>query len=388
MRDLTTDVLRELLRWTESPCISLYQPTHRATPDDLQDPIRYKKLVRDAERSLQEKYSGREVRPLLEPFHALVDDYHFWTHQRDGLAILAAPGIFEVFRLERPVKELVVVADSFHLKPLLRMVQSADRYQVLCLDRHKASLFEGNRDTLEAVDVGDMPTTITAALGEQLTDSHEAVGVYGKRAGTGHLAHGGPASFPGVGGRKDELDKDMERFFQFVDREVLNRFSRPSGLPLILAALPEYHTKFRRVSRNRFLQPSGIEKHPASLNADELRVEAWRVVEPHYLARLARLTEEYHASEFAGMAASDLNDVAKATAAMRVGMLLVEADRVIPGSFDPTTGEVLPGRLADPEVGEVIDDLAAAVLRTGGEVVVVPATRMPTDTGLAATFRH
>jgi hypothetical protein len=36
----------------------------------------------------------------------------------------------------------------------------------------------------------------------------------------------------------------------------------------------------------------------------------------------------------------------------------------------------------------VIDDLAEAVLRTGGEVVVVPAARMPTDTGLAATFRH
>jgi hypothetical protein len=36
----------------------------------------------------------------------------------------------------------------------------------------------------------------------------------------------------------------------------------------------------------------------------------------------------------------------------------------------------------------VIDDLAEMVLRTGGEVVVVPKERMPTDTGLAATFRH
>ena len=35
-----------------------------------------------------------------------------------------------------------------------------------------------------------------------------------------------------------------------------------------------------------------------------------------------------------------------------------------------------------------LDDLAEAVPRTGGEVVVVPAGRMPADTGLAATFRH
>lgn len=128
MRNLTTDVLRELLQGHEPPCISLYQPTHRAHPDNLQDPIRYKNLVRDAERSLREKYPGREVQPLLEPLQALADEYPFWQHQRDGLAVLTAAGLFEVFRLQRPVQELVVVADSFHLKPLLRIVQSADQY--------------------------------------------------------------------------------------------------------------------------------------------------------------------------------------------------------------------------------------------------------------------
>jgi hypothetical protein len=377
MRQLTTDVLRELLNANEPPCISLYQPTHRANPDALQDPIRYKNLVRDAERSLREKYSGREVRPLLEPFQALADDYHFWTHQREGLAVLAAAGTFEVFRLQRPVKELVVVADTFHLKPLLRMVQSADRFQVLCLDRHEAKLFEGNRDALDEVDVGDMPATIKAALGEQLTDPQRGIAYNAQ-----------PAVFHGQGGKKDEVDKDTERFFQVIDREVLARFSRPSGLPLILAALPEHHAEFRRVSRNPFLQPGGVAKHPGSLTPEQLRAEVWQVVEPTYLARLARLTEDQRTAAARGLAASDLNDVAKAVAASRVGVLLVEADRVVPGRFDPATGEVRPGRLADPEVGDVIDDLAETVLRTGGEVVVVPAGRMPTDTGLAATFRH
>ena len=387
MRPLTKDVLRELLKGDEPPCISLYQPTHRANPDALQDPIRYKNLLREAERSLREKYSGREVRPLLERFQALADDYDFWQHQRDGLAVLGSAVRFEVFRLQRPVKELVVVADSFHIKPLLRMVQSADRYQVLCLDRHEARLFEGNRDALDEVDVGDMPTTITAALGEQLTDSQQAVGVYGKRAGIGPLAHGGPGSFPGFGAKKDEVDKDTERFFQVIDREVLARFSRPSELPLILVALPEYHAEFRRVSRNPFLQPDGVVKHPASLTPQELPIEVWRVVEPTYLARLAQLTEDHRTAAARGLAASDPNDVAKAVAGSRVGVLLVEADRVIPGRFDPATGEVRLDRLADPEVDDLIDDLAEAVLRTGGEVVVVPAGRMPTETGLAATFR-
>ena len=388
MSQLTTETLRELLKNHGPPCISLYQPTHRANPDNLQDSIRYKNLIRGVEQSLRQKYSTREVRPLLEPFQALAEDYDFWIHQRDGLAILSTEGMFEVFRLQRPVKELVVVADSFHLKPVLRIVQSADRYQVLCLDRQEAQLFEGNRDALDEVDVGDMPATITEVVGSEITEPHQAVGVYGKRAGTGPLSRGGTGSFPGLGGRKDEEDKDVERFFQVIDREVMGGFSRPSGLPLFLVALPEQHAEFRRVSRNPYLQPGGIEKHPSSLTAEELRGEAWRVVEPYYLARLARLIEDYQSAVVAGMAASDLNDVAKATAAMRIGVLLVEADRVIPGRLDPATGKVHPGRLGDPDVDDLIDDLAEAVLRTGGEVVVVPRERMPTDTGLAATFRH
>jgi hypothetical protein len=232
-----------------------------------------------------------------------------------------------------------------------------------------------------------MPTTLTAALGDQLTESHQNVGVYGRRAGTGHLAHGGPASFPGLGGRKDEVDKDAERFFQVIDREVLDRFSRPSGLPLILVALAENQAEFRRVSRNPFLQPEGVAKHPASLTPEQLRAEVWRVVEPKYLARLDRLTEDHRAAAAQGRAASGLDDVGQAAAAMRIGVLMVEAGRVVPGRFNPETGEVHPGRLEDPGVGDVIDDLAETVLRTGGEVVVAPAARMPTDTGMAATFR-
>jgi hypothetical protein len=387
MRSLTTDVLKEFLAASEPPCISLYQPTHRSNPDNLQDSIRYKNLVRDAERSLLEKFPDREVRPMLERFHALVDKYQFWTHQRDGLAVLAAGDKFEVFQLQRPVKELVVVADTFHLKPLLRMVQSADRFQVLCLDRHKASLYEGNRDALDEVDLGDMPATITEALGSELTEQHLTVGSYG--AGAARAAGGGAA--PAVhahGDKADEVNVDRDRFFRVIDREVLARYSRPSGLPLVLAALTEHHAEFRRVSHNPFLQANGVMKNPGSLSADQLRTEVWKVIEPIYLARLAKLTEDHQTAAARGQAASDLNEVAKAAVAARIGILLIEADREIPGRFDPATGDIQLDRLADPEVDDLIDDVAEAVLRGGGEVIVVPTERMPTDTGLAATFRY
>jgi hypothetical protein len=39
-------------------------------------------------------------------------------------------------------------------------------------------------------------------------------------------------------------------------------------------------------------------------------------------------------------------------------------------------------------VDDVLDDLAALVMQQGGELIVVPAERMPTGTGIAALFRY
>ena len=119
MPQLTMDHLRAFLADHEPPCISLYQATHRRFPDSRQDSIRFRNLVKEVEESLRRKYPTREVQPLLEPFLALVDNGHFWEHSQDGLAVLASPGTFETFRLQGPVRDLVVVADSFHTKPLL-----------------------------------------------------------------------------------------------------------------------------------------------------------------------------------------------------------------------------------------------------------------------------
>src|SRR3546814_15134496 len=74
-----------------------------------------------------------------------------WNHNFEGLAVLGAAGLFRVYRLQRPVADLAIVADSFHTKPLMRIVQSADRYQVLGLNRHSARLFEGNRDSIDEI---------------------------------------------------------------------------------------------------------------------------------------------------------------------------------------------------------------------------------------------
>jgi hypothetical protein len=361
--------LSELLRGARPPCLSLYQPTHRAHPDRRQDPIRFGNLVKSLEDALRRNYPTADAGRLLEPFNALAADERFWSRTLDALAVLGAPGLFRVYRLQRSAGELALAGESFHVKPLLRILQSADRYQVLGLSRQEVKLFEGNRDTLDEIDLHPgVPRTVHDALEAQRKQPHLSVWTY--RAGaTGPQAGAGVQH--GQGGQKDaEVERDTEKFFRAVDRALLEHHSRPSGLPLLLAALPEHHASFRRLSRNPFLLADGINTHPDALSAAELRERAWRVLEPHYLERLAGLVEMYGTARSRELGTDDVEEAATGAAGGRVATLLLEAER------------------NDAGVDDRLDDVGELALRTGGQVIIVPAARMPTRTGVAAIYRY
>ncbi len=82
-----------------------------------------------------------------------------------------------------------------------------------------------------------------------------------------------------------------------------------------------------------------------------------------------------------------ISAVALAAIGGRVRTLLVDADRIVPGAVDPGHRARDARQLDDPHTDDVVDDLAELTLRMGGEVVVAPSDRMPSETGVAAIFR-
>lgn len=398
MTSLADDFPALLQQGRDGPCLSLYQPTHRQHPDNVQDPIRFRNLLKTIEESLLREYPQRDVQALMAPFQALADDEAFWNCTLDGLAVLGAPDFFRVYRLQRTVPERAIVADSFHLKPLLRILQSADRYRILGLNRNEAKLYEGNRDALDEIDwLAGVPRTAAEAVSaganqgadegaadasaRALRDNERATRHYGSSAANKVTRHGTDV-------RQEAIDRETEHFFRLVDRGLLEGLGAADGTPLLLAALPEHHHLFRRVSRNRSLAAAALYVHPDSISADALRERAWQLVQPYYLERLAGLIGAFEAARARQLGSGDLADIGMAAVGGRVATLLIDAERVVPGSLDGETGAIRTGDLADPDTDDLIDDLAEAVLRQGGEVVVVPSERMPVDSGAAATWRY
>lgn len=378
MNILENDYATDIFEKCDPPCLSLYQPTHRHYPDNQSDMITYRNLTKVLETKLLQNLSRKEAQLLLTPFLSLADNRDFWNHTLNGLAVLGSKDFFRVYRLQRTVPEVAIVADRFQIKPLMRILQTTDRYHVLGLNRHEIRLYEGNRDVLDEIELAEgVPWTITGVLGKELTEPHHSAAPFSSIGGS-----------HGHGGKESEVDGDAKRFFRIIDRSILENYSKPSSLPLILASLPEHKNLFHRVSHNSFLLEEGIDIHPDDLTIDELRLKAWQVMEPHYQDRLNTLTEEYKLSKSKDLGNDDLVHIARAIVEGRVETLLIESDREIPGRVDDVTGAIELNDPNYPGTDDLLDDLSSLSLKNGGKVVVLPAESMPVETGIAAIYRY
>ena len=384
MEVLAKKLIQELLSVNRTPCLSLYMTTHRSHPENLQDPIRFQNLVKQLEESLLEQYSTIEVKKFLEPYVTLNNNNEFWGHTLDGLAVLGSTEFFKVIRIPVAVPELAVVADSFHTKPLRQYLQSADRYHVLGLSLHEIRLFEGNRHSLVEVDLPpDFPRTITEALGDELTDKHTTVASYGGTSGESSDTH------HGHGSKKDEVDKDAERFFNIIAGIIHENYSKPTGWPLILAALPEHHSLFQKLSKNPLLLQKGINVNPASISIDKLVKLAWEVLEPVYLQKLKDLVKKFEQAKANNSGSDNIKEIVEAAEAGRVDTVLIEKDRVIAERLrNKSTGTFKQTDLTQPKLDDLLDDIGELVTKMGGKVMFIPSEKMPAKTGIAALYRY
>jgi hypothetical protein len=292
--------------------------------------------------------------------------------------------LFKVVGVYKSFEELAIVADSFHTKPLRQYLQSHEHFHVLGLTLHDIRLFEGNRHSLTEVDLpADIPKTINEALGDELTDKHTTVASYGGSGGESSPMH------HGHGGRKEETKKDTERFFRVVANTIYEQYSKPSGWPLILAALTEHHSLFQKVSKNPLLLPKGIPINPSTVSTDLLANMAWEIMEPDYNMKLDSLVDRFKQARANGKGSDDYKEVAVAAVEGRIDTLIVEADRIIPVRItNLVTGNTQKKDLTNPKVDDLLDDMGELVLKMGGQVMVLPTGKMPSESGLAAIFRY
>ncbi len=376
MRAMTVEDLRTLIGDHTSPCLSLYMPTHRkGAPEDRHQ---FDGAVREARALLNGLMSAAELKSFLEPVEALSTPA-FWQEHGDGLAIFHSRDHTACYRLPMRVPEKIVAADSFHIRPLIRFLQSNQRYYLLSLSLNYVRLFKGSASGLGPVEVAQLPRSLEEALGTEER---------GRSISFHHGASGGRNPiYSGAGKSDTSRDEDRLRFFRAVDA-ALWPVLRDEKVPMILAAPQRELPIYRSISRYNHIADEGLHGNYADARLEDMHAKAWPIVQEIVEGRVKGVLDHYDRLVSRARAVDGIGEIAGHAVQGRVYQLLLERDAEQWGTLDRSNGALeLHGKNRLQGDDDVLDDLAEAVLVRGGEVFSVEQGRMPSKSPVAAILR-
>lgn len=377
--------LEELTGKPEGPCVSIFLPTHRAGAETQQDPIRLKNLLGEARERLVETKGLRatEADEVLEPARDLLSDNVFWRYQSDGLALFLSPGAFRSYRLPLDFEELAVVADRYHLKPLLPLLAGDGRFYILALSQNEVRLLGASRYGVDEVELGDnVPESLADAL--KFDDPERQLQFH---TGAGGGGGGGRAAvFHGHGAEDDQKD-DILRYFHKIDRG-LGEVLKGQEAPLVVAGVDYLLPIYREANTYPGLVEGGITGNPEELSAEQLHERAWEVMEPRFSEARREAAERYADLAGTGRTSTDPREVVPAAYYGRVEALFAASGLRRWGAFDPSTGEADLHDEPEAGDGDLLDFAAVQTILNGGTVYVTDPEEVPAKADVACVFRY
>ncbi len=385
MNTISRQELDSLISKNEGPCVSIFLPTARTGAETLQPHIRLRNLLREAsERLAGSGLRSLDIKKMIEPAQGLVADSLFWKHQEDGLAQFLAVGFFRSFKLPVGVKEVLVVANRFHIKPLLPLLSSDTRFYVLGLSQKEVKLFRGDHFDIEQVKIKDVPQSLAEVLKyenpeKQLPVRNRPAQIKGTKTSTFHGHGSGP----------DDVihKKEILRFFQRVNKG-LHDYLREERIPLVIAGMEYLLPIYRECNTYPHLTKKGIAGNADVLPPEVLHARAWSILQPYFQKEQEAARMQYERFAGSERASNLLQEVLPAACKGRVESLFVALDEQQWGTFDSQIGRITLQAKSEFGNEDLLNLAAIQTITRNGVVFAVEREHVPDKGLLAAVYRY
>lgn len=364
----TRPELKALVEVRADACLSLYLATTPETINIGAARIAFGNLARDGLAQLDAAGLDKRRRAALaEHLDDLAADEPFWRFQAHSLAVLATPDGLRTFRLPNRLKDMVEVADRFHLKPLLRAVSFPHQAFVLALAEKAPRLIEVAAELPAAeVRIAEMPQDAGSATGRASVNDRS------------------PARrIQGAEGQKVLLRQYARRIDAALRPVLAGRDE-----PLILAATEPLLSIFRAVNTYPGLAAEAIVTSPGEMTPAQLADAARPILDRLYAEGIAAFARLFEARAREDRATTDIARAARAATFGAVDTLLVDIDEVLPGTVDDADGTVHFAAGPCAATYGIVDEIAGRTLAAGGTVLGVRRDDIPGRGSLAAVLRY
>jgi hypothetical protein len=357
--------LTEFLRAPQTgPFISVYMGIEPNQPVE-KSAITLKNLVKHAIDVLQETWNVDDVENYRQLIEETIDSSSLWDLGNDvkSLGLITNGKIIFTRELAVETRDVAMATDLPFILPMVLDYQSHFEYYLLGISYDKIRLYDFTDRYLEELQLpDDAPTTLKKALGTDIRGGE-----------TNSVSVGnGKVSVHGHNDTSAEKEIDHRRYYQVVDKYIVDNFGGDREKPVILMGLPQNMTLFKEVNKT----PDHFSEFELDLNPNEL----------DYDQKINDRINQFKKERNATLVKHDLADIDKAR-----GAALISADlnqivtSSIHGQVDTVylaQGARINGRILDNETvdttsqqaihNNLLSDLADITVANSGKVRILP----------------
>lgn len=312
--------------------------------------------INQAKEWLNPAMAEDERAKFLEPLESLLVDARIFKKMKGNVGLFRNQNLFRLLNVPIRVEPTCQVATSFHVKPLLKWLQTDQEFLLLGLEKSWAHLYLGSQNSLKLVDSVIFPEAMR-------NDSSE-----------------GYMSLKDLRLKANKEDETFMWLNQWI--EELTKNSKPK---LFVAGEKSIATKMARRLRYNNAVKTPIAYHFSPHRVSDICSPIRKMMKAEARGYLERSLLEFRLAEGSHRLKKNIFQIAKAVVQGRVRRLLVTDELSIFGKICKKSGGVSihPCDL-DHEDDDLLDDLAQMVLSQGGDVIVASKNEMPKGRAILA----
>lgn len=368
--------IQDLINQKGETFVSITLPTHVKGEETKQDPIRFKNLLSEAVKKLEERnFKNGDAENFLKPAKELLDRSMFWSHLKEGLAIYLTEETFEVFKLPYEVEEHVFVNDHFLITPLLPMTSMDGSFAVLAASRKNIRLIRCTRNSVQDITPDDIETSVSDYLE---VDPQKQLQFHSG-------AKGQSAMYFGHNANEEDKMVVVEAFYRKIEKSITKVLNEIND-PLIIVGLVENSNLYEKVNNYHRVVENKVNHNPDELSDKALRDKGWEVVKNYFLSEMYQSLDKF--SEYGeDRISNNLGEIVEATVMGKSQTIFISRGETKWGKYDEENHTVHYSSQPNGEDVELLNWLSITGFKRGSKVYVLPKEEMPVHSTVAAEFR-
>lgn len=367
--------------------VSIFLPTHVRGSQIRQGPVRLKNLIAEAQENLSRAgIADKEVEGFLRSPNALIDDYNFWQHQQEGLALFLDGSESHCYTVPIPLAEQAVVGRGYYVRPLFSILEADGAFLVLTMTADRVQMYEASRFALSPETETDLPR----GIGEVSKESDYENPVQASPVARPHSATHNIANAQVYGDSPPDWHKAQLVDFARRVAAGVDRRQSIDPLPLVLVADAEIGGHFQKFSALGPLLAGVIEINPDALDGVQLQEATYAIMQPRLEQARTEAVERCRAMLASGDArvVTAVNELVAAAYQGRVDTLLLTDDETVKWLYDEGINKIGVGDEVVTDGQDLLEAAAVQTLQQGGGIHVLPTERIPGAAGAAAILRY